>query len=163
MRNLVLILISFAFAFAFALLGGCSNSNEQTKAISISPGIATVATVTDTTEQSFDRDVLRSKKPVLVDFYATWCGPCKLMAPVVHGIASQYAGKVKVVRVDIDRNPTLTKRYNIDAVPTIAIFNRGALTNSTVGVVPSNVIADELKEALQNSKAIGARPKNTSL
>jgi thioredoxin 1 len=86
------------------------------------------------TDQSFEAEVLKSDKPVLVDFTASWCGPCKVLAPIVDKIASESEGKYKVVKVDIDEAPTLAARYGIRGVPTVVAFDKGEIKGQHVGV-----------------------------
>ncbi len=144
-----------------AILAGCSSVNTQQPQTNKLK--AKGFTIADTGDQSFGNDVLAAQKPVLVDFYATWCGPCKLMVPIIESVASQYSDKIKVVRADIDRNPKLASRYSIEAVPTIAVFNKGKLVQTLVGVVPSSDIVGEIDNVIQNDKLIGSRKKNTAL
>jgi thioredoxin 1 len=86
------------------------------------------------TEQNFDSDVLKSDTPVLVDFTATWCGPCKALAPIVDKIADEYAGKVKVGKLDIDANPNITAKYNVRSVPTVIVFKGGQKVGQHMGL-----------------------------
>jgi thioredoxin 1 len=81
--------------------------------------------VLEFTEQNFDSDVLGSDTPVLVDFTATWCGPCKALAPIVEKIANEFEGKVKVGKLDIDANPNITAKYGVRSVPTVIVFQGG--------------------------------------
>lgn len=90
------------------------------------------ATVLDGTDANFQQ-VLQAQTPVLVEFYATWCPHCSRMAPIVQSMAQQYNGKVKVVRVDIDKNPTLVKKYNVSGVPHFFVLNNGKVVDSVVG------------------------------
>lgn len=84
--------------------------------------------------QNFDNEVLKSDTTVLVDFTATWCGPCKQLAPIIDKIADEYAGKVKVGKLDIDENPELTAKYGVRSVPTVIIFNGGQKTGFNAGL-----------------------------
>lgn len=85
------------------------------------------------TNENFEEEVLKSEKPVLVDFWATWCGPCKMIAPVVSGIAEEYEGKVKVGKVNVDDEKELAVKYQISSIPTLMLFKNGEVTNVTVG------------------------------
>lgn len=83
-------------------------------------------------------DLINDDKPVLVDFYADWCGPCKMMAPVLQEFSSEMAGKVKVIKVDVDRNPTAAMNYQIQGVPTLILFKKGQVIWRQSGVVPAH-------------------------
>lgn len=83
---------------------------------------------------NFDEEVLKAKTPVLVDFWATWCGPCRMLAPTVSAVAEKYAGKVKVCKVDIDENIPLAEKYGIEVIPTLIVFENGAEKARNVGL-----------------------------
>jgi thioredoxin 1 len=104
-----------------------------------------VPTVTDAT---FDAEVLQSPLPVLVDFFATWCGPCKRLAPTVAEIAREHAGKVKVVSIDIDGNPDSAVRFGVTAVPTLVFFKGGKEAGRLLGAVSKEKITDPLSRLL---------------
>jgi thioredoxin 1 len=87
------------------------------------------------TDGTFDRDVLQSEAPVLVDFWAEWCGPCRMMAPTIDVVANEYAGKVKVGKVDVDANGDTAMRYNIRGIPTLLLFKGGRVVEQRVGAV----------------------------
>jgi thioredoxin 1 len=94
-------------------------------------------------DASFEKDVLQSSEPVLVDFYADWCGPCKAMAPALEAVASEMKGKVKVVKLDVDANPAITQKYHIQAMPTLMIFKDGQVAAQRVGaLVQKKQLAD---------------------
>lgn len=101
----------------------------------------------DINEANFDAEVLQSAAPVLVDFWATWCGPCKMLGPVLEEIAQQEAGRVKVVKVNIDENPGLAQRYAIQAVPTLMFFSKGEVRGSLLGAASKKSILSRLAEA----------------
>lgn len=103
------------------------------------------AEVTDTT---FKDEVLESDLPVLVDFWAPWCGPCRMVAPVVEEIAQQYEGQVKVVKLNTDENPNIASQYGIRSIPTLMIFKGGQRVDMVVGAVPKTTLADTLKKYL---------------
>lgn len=92
-----------------------------------------MAKIPDTTDEGFQRDVLESDVPVLVDFWATWCGPCRALAPHVETVAHQFDGKLKVVKLDIDSNPNAPAKYGIRGVPTLLVFSKGELVDKMVG------------------------------
>ncbi|HZO13178.1 MAG TPA: thioredoxin [Polyangiaceae bacterium] len=85
-------------------------------------------------DNNFEQEVLQSDRPVLVDFHATWCGPCKILAPIVEKLADEFEGKLKVGKVDIDSAPRLAAKYNIASVPTVIVFDKGEKKAQHVGV-----------------------------
>ncbi len=91
-------------------------------------------------ESNFEQEVLNSDVPVLVDFWAPWCGPCRLIAPIVEEIAEEMAGRAKVVKVNTDENPNLAMKYGIRAIPTIMVFKNGRVVDTRVGVQPKEVL-----------------------
>lgn len=104
-----------------------------------------VVTVTDL---NFDEEVLNSSVPVLVDFTATWCGPCRQIAPFVDELASEYVGRAKVAKLDIDENPGTARKYNIRGVPTLYVFKGGEVFAQQVGAVPKGKLAALIDRAL---------------
>lgn len=92
--------------------------------------------VTETDQDKFSKEVLLASKPVLVDFYADWCGPCKQMSPVIEKLANQYDGRLQVYKVNIDKNPRLVAKYNIQSIPTFIIYKNGASVESFAGSMP---------------------------
>jgi len=100
--------------------------------------------ILELTDESFDRDVLKSEQPVMVDFWAAWCGPCKALAPIVEEVATSYNGKVKVGKMDVDRNVATPQRYGIRGIPTLLIFKGGKVQEQIVGYVPKETIQKAL-------------------
>ena len=102
-------------------------------------------TTIEINESNFEAEVIRSAQPVLVDFWAEWCGPCKMLAPVLDEIATEQAGRVKVAKVNVDTDPALAGRFGIQSIPTLLYFAGGEVRNQTVGVVGKKVIVAKLK------------------
>ncbi len=107
-----------------------------------------MADVLATGEDAFEADVLKSDTPVLVDFWAPWCGPCKMVAPVVEELAGDYDGKLKVVKVNVDDNPGLSVKYQVRGIPTLLIFNEGEVAQQVVGYVPKAALAEKVDAVL---------------
>ena len=98
------------------------------------------------TDRSFQPEVLESELTVLVDFWAPWCGPCRMVAPVVEEISQQYEGQVKVVKVNTDENPNVASQYGIRSIPTLMIFKDGQRVDMVVGAVPKTTLANTLEK-----------------
>ena len=96
------------------------------------------------TDSDFDSEVLNSDQPVLVDFWAVWCGPCRQMAPVIDSLAEKYAGKIKIGKLDVDHNPGAAQRFNVRGIPTMLLFKEGQPVEQIVGAVPEARLADKL-------------------
>jgi thioredoxin 1 len=100
------------------------------------------------TDATFKKDVLESELPVLVDFWAPWCGPCRMVAPVVEEIAEHYGGQIKVVKLNTDENPNTATQYGIRSIPTLMIFKGGQRVDMVVGAVPKTTLANTLEKYL---------------
>ncbi len=100
------------------------------------------------TDDSFEQEVLKSNTPVLVDFWAEWCGPCKMIAPILDEIALEFDGRVKVAKVDVDANNKTAGRYNIMSIPSLLFFKNGQLVDQIVGAMPKSQLASRLEKAL---------------
>ncbi len=96
------------------------------------------------TDSTFEAEVLKSPVPVLVDFWAVWCGPCKMIAPVVEELAAEYDGKLKVVKLDVDGNPDTSMKYAIRSIPTLMLFKGGSVAEQIIGAVPKRSLVDKL-------------------
>jgi thioredoxin 1 len=101
------------------------------------------------TDANFQQEVLESDIPVLVDFWAVWCGPCKMIAPFVEELSKEYEGKVKVGKVDVDNNPNTAMTYGIRSIPTLLIFRDGKIADQIIGAVPKQAMAQKLDAQLQ--------------
>ncbi len=103
---------------------------------------------TPVTDNEFQKEVLESDVPVLVDFWATWCGPCQVMGPVLDTIAGEYAGKVKVLKLNVDENQATPPKYGIRGIPTLILFNKGQVVDTIVGAQPKGNVDNILKKVV---------------
>ena len=105
--------------------------------------------VTAIQASSFQDEVVKASQPVVVDFYADWCGPCKVLEPVIHQLSKEYAGKVKFVKVDTDANQELAAQFGIMSIPTVMFFAKGKVEDIVIGAVPSAVLKSKLENLVK--------------
>ena len=104
--------------------------------------------VADVTDQNFEQEVIKSTMPVLVDFWAPWCGPCRMVAPVIEKLSEEFKGKIKFCRLNVDENPKTAAQYRVMSIPTLIFFKNGKAVNTVIGAVPERTLQPKLKALL---------------
>src|SRR5712692_5624978 len=107
-----------------------------------------MADIQAVTDGEFETVVLKADRPVLVDFWAAWCGPCRMIAPLVEELAGEFAGRARVTKVDVDENPGLAARFNVSSIPTLMVFKNGKVVDQVIGAVSQKVLAAKLNAHL---------------
>jgi thioredoxin 1 len=105
-------------------------------------------TLTTLQSKDFEKEVLKSEVPAIVDFYADWCGPCRMVSPIIESLSQEYAGKAKFVKVNTDENPDLAEKYGILSIPTVIIFKDGTIASRTVGAGPASMYKQKIDAVL---------------
>jgi thioredoxin 1 len=109
-------------------------------------------------EEDFEREVLKSGVPTVVDFYADWCGPCRMVSPIIESLSREYAGRVKFVKVDTDDNQALATRYEVMSIPTVMIFNGGRIADTVIGAAPAEVYRRKINANLNGERQMPRFP-----
>ena len=122
-------------------------------------GMMASEAILEVNDANFDQDVLKSEQPVLVDFWAAWCGPCRAIAPIVDELASEYQGKVKVGKMDVDRNSATPMRYGVRGIPTLLVFKGGQVKEQIVGYVAKETISEGPRQARRLTKQFEIRKR----
>ena len=107
-----------------------------------------MADIMEVTDDSFDSEIINSELPAMVDFWAEWCGPCKMVGPVVEELAGEYQGKIKIAKMDVDQNRQTPAKFGIRNIPTLILFKGGKVVNTIIGAQPKTSIEGELKKLL---------------
>ncbi len=101
-------------------------------------------------DSNFEAEVVQSKQPVLVDFWAPWCGPCRSMAPIIEELSTEYQGKVKIAKINVDQNQELARRFGVMSIPTLVMFKNGQNIGQTVGLTPKALLAKKLDALIED-------------
>ncbi len=117
----------------------------------VRPDTTTTGSVNPVTDASFEREVLKADLPVLVDFWAPWCAPCRALAPIAERLASEYAGRVKFCKLNVDENPLASRRYQVASIPSVVFFNRGLIADVAVGAIPALELKSRIEAVLKKS------------
>ena len=104
--------------------------------------------VTEVSDQSFEAEVIKSDKPTLVDLWAPWCGPCRMVAPVIEKLDGDYAGKVKFCKINVDDNPKTSAKYGVMSIPTLLLFKNGQVEDTVIGAVPESTLKQKIDKIL---------------
>jgi len=104
--------------------------------------------VVDVSDQTFENEVIKSELPVLLDLWAPWCGPCRMVAPVIDGLAGKYDGRVKFCRLNVDENPQTAAKYRIMSIPTLMFFKNGQVADTVIGAVPERILQPKIDALL---------------
>jgi thioredoxin 1 len=136
--------------FCISSSGKCGYTEIVSTARRMMAGIG----VLEVSDATFDKEVLQSEQPVLVDFWAVWCGPCKAIAPIVDDLATTYAGKLKVAKVNVDQNGATPSRYGIRGIPALLFFKGGKVADQIVGYVPREVIEEKVNRVLAEKSVL---------
>ena len=107
-----------------------------------------MGSILEVTDDSFDSEIINSDIPAMVDFWAEWCGPCKMVSPVVEELAGQYTGKIKMAKMDVDKNRQTPAKFGIRNIPTLILFKGGEVVNTIIGAQPKSSIEEQLKKLL---------------
>jgi thioredoxin 1 len=129
------LLLGGAVLAVFLAIGACAQKGSEADVLAVTDG-------------SFQKEVLSSDVPVLVDFWATWCGPCRMYGPVVDQVAKDYKGRLKVVRIDVDQNPRLSSAFKINAIPNSILFQKGSAVMNWVGLVSEDDLRSGIEKVL---------------
>ncbi len=103
------------------------------------------------TDANFQKEVLESSEPVLVDFWASWCGPCRVLGPVIEELAGEYKGKVKIGKLNVDENPLAAQQFGIRSIPTVLFFENGKVVDQSIGAVPKGMLAERLTSLVKTA------------
>lgn len=125
---------------------GCGDNSTSTHASEHSTNVVVI------TEANFQSEVMTSTKPVLVDFWAPWCGPCRKIGPVVSELADDFVGRAKVAKVNVDEAPSLAQKFGVQAIPTLLIFQGGRVVDQVMGALPKSELAAKLEKVLPETK-----------
>ena len=104
------------------------------------------------TDENFSEEVSKSQKPILVDFWAEWCVPCQMISPILQEIADEFGEKIKIGKIDVDKNPLISATFSIDAIPALILFKNGKIVQRFIGVQPKEIITETINSIIENEK-----------